>query len=322
MAILGIDVSKADFHTFLLGEGKTAKRSFANTAAGFSRLDAWLKNRGISAVSACMEATGSYWEALAVHLYEAGHQVSVVNPSQTRAYANSELLRTKTDAVDAALIARFAQAIKPPLWEPPAPEIRMLQALTRHLEQLKTTRAQQKTRLQTPGLPNVVRISIEDVITALNGQISEIERAIRDHINRHPGLKAQSESLCSIKGIGDTTAALILAEIPMIERFRNAKAVAAYAGLSPRLVQSGTSIHKRSRICKTGNSRLRKALYYPALTAMRFNPILTAFARRLLQAGKRPMVVVAAVMRKLLVLAYAVLKSGRHFDPLVAHVAA
>jgi transposase len=316
MATLGIDVSKADFHAFLIDEGKEAKRSFPNTAAGFKQLISWLKNRGVSQTSACMEATGSYWEVLAVYLHEAGHQISVVNPSRTKAYAQSELLRTKTDAVDAAMIARFALAHKPPTWEPPSPETRMLQALVRHLEQLKATRAQQRTRLQTPGLPALVNDSIGELIAALNGQIDEIERAIHDHINQHPGLKEQVDSLLSIKGIGNTTASLILAEIPMIGRFAHAKAVAAYAGLSPRVVQSGSSIRKRGRISKTGNARLRKALYLPALTAMRFNPILRAFAQRLRQAGKPRMVVVVAVMRKLLVLAYGVLKSGRHFDAL------
>lgn len=315
MAILGIDISKADFHAFLLLEGKRAKHSFPNSVAGFKQLQTWLKNRGVDHVFACMEATGSYWEALALHLHAAGHEVSVVNPSQTKAFGQSELLRTKTDAVDAAMIARFAHATNPARWEPPAPETRLLQAFVRHLEQLKSTRVAQQNRLQLPGSPELVTASIREVLEALDGQIDQIERAIRDHINRHPGLKSQSEALQSIKGVGETTAALILAEIPLIERFSSGKAVAAYAGLSPRITQSGSSVYHRGRLSRTGNARLRKALYMPALTAMRFNPILKAFAERLRQKGKRPMVIVSAVMRKLLVLAYGVLKSGQHFDP-------
>jgi len=315
MAILGIDVSKADFHAFLIDGNQTAKKSFSNTTAGFKQLQHWLRNRGAREIFACMEATGSYWEALALHLHEAGHQVSVVNPSRTKAYAQSELLRAKTDAVDAAMIARFAQAQNPALWRPPAPETRLLQDLVRHLEHLKTNRAEQKVRLQTPGLQPVVKTSIRKLIAALDGQIREFEKAIDDHIDGHPGLKEQRALLVSIDAIGDTTAALILAEIPNISQFYSGRAVAAYAGLSPKTKQSGSSIRGRGAVCKTGNARLRKALYFPALTAMRFNPILKAFADRLALRGKPPMVIVVAVMRKLLVLAYGVLKSGRHFEP-------
>jgi len=322
MATLGIDISKADFHAFLIDGDRKAKHSFPNTAAGFKQLLSWLKNRGVTEISACMEATGSYWEALAIHLYEAGHRVSLVNPRQTKSYAQSELLRTKTDSVDAAMIARFALAHKPEAWEPPPAESRMLQGLVRHLEDLKTTRAQELTRIQTPGLPAFVEQSIQRLIDSLSGQIDEIERALRDHINRHPALKDRYDALRSIKGIGETTASLLMAEMPTIERFSSGKAVGAYAGLSPRLVQSGTSLRKRGKISKTGNSRLRKALFFPAMTAMRFNPVLKAFAQRLRNVGKPRMVIVVAVMRKLLTLAYGVLKSGHGFTPALAGRAA
>lgn len=315
MAILGIDVSKATFHAFLSNEKKTGKHSFSNTHAGFKQLLAWLKNRKASEVFACMEATGSYWEALATYLHDAGHQVSVVNPQRIHNYGKSELQRVKTDASDAALIARFAQTQKPPLWEPPPPESRMLQGLVRQLESLKTTRAKELTRLQTPGLPPLVQESIQRLIDSLSVQIDEMDRAIDEHIKRHPGLKERFDALVSIKGIGETTAALILAEMPMIEQFGNKKAVGAYAGLSPLIFQSGSSVRKNGKIVRTGNSRLRKALFYPAMSAMRCNPVLKPFADRLRKAGKAPMVIVAAVMRKLLTLAYAVLKSGRHFTP-------
>ena len=114
--------------------------------------------------------------------------------------------------------------------------------------------------------------------------------------------------------IGKTTAASILSEIPHIDRFESAKAIAAFAGLSPRHRQSGTSIHGRPRLCKTGNSRLRKALYMPAMVALRFNPALRIFAERLSAAGKHKLLIIGAVMRKLLVLAYGILRSGVPFD--------
>lgn len=201
------------------------------------------------------------------------------------------------------------------MWEPPPPETRMLQALARHLQQLKETRAEQLTRVQTPQLPEPVVTSIQDLITVFDKEIKQIERTIDEHIERHPDLKAKRDLLMSIPGIGETTAASILSEMPSIREFKNARDVAAFAGLSPRTVQSGTSIRGRGALCKTGNARLRKALYMPALAATRFNPGLKAFADGLRARGKHQMVVIGAVMRKLLVLAWAILKSGKSFDP-------
>jgi len=192
---------------------------------------------------------------------------------------------------------------------------RMLQALARHLQQLKETRAEQRTRVQTPQLPELVVKSIADLIAVFDKEIAQIERTIEEHIDRHPDLKTKHELLKSIPGIGATTAASILSEMPNISEFKTARDVAAFAGLSPRTVQSGTSIRGRGALCKTGNARLRKALYMPALSAKRFNPTLKAFADGLSARGKHHMVVMGAVMRKLLVLAWAILKSGHHFAP-------
>jgi transposase len=274
-----------------------------------------LHNRKVDKVVACMEATGSYWYALAKFLFTDGHSVAVINPRRIKAFAESELLRAKTDAVDAALIARFAATQQLQLWQPLAPEIEELQGLQRHLEFLKGSRTQHITRAQTPELPELVLQSAQAIIDQLDIQIDELERAIRDHINRHPGLKSKHDLLTSIPGIGDTSAATILSEMPTIEEFRSAQAVAAYAGLSPLIRQSGTSVRGKPRLCKTGNARIRKALYFPAIVGERYNPILRAFGRRLRAAGKATMVVIGAIMRKMLVIAYGVLKSGKPFDP-------
>ena len=314
-ATLGIDISKATFHAFLVSPHGEAKKSFPNAMVGFSQLQAWLRNRGVVRAHACMEATGSYWEALAAHLHEAGHAISIVNPRRIKAYAESRLSRAKTDAVDAALIARFALVERPKPWEPPAPEIKTLQAFSRHLEFLKAARAEHLTRIQTPGLPTYVVASTTTIIQAFDSEICDIERAIRDHIDRHPKLKAKHDLLVSIPGIGEATGNAILAEMPTIAEFGSARAVAAFAGLSPKTFESGSSVRGKSRICKTGNSRLRKLLYLPAVVAKKHNPVLRAFAERLLAAGKAPMLVIGALMRKLLVMAYGVLKSGRPFSP-------
>jgi transposase len=312
-SFLGIDLSKETFHAFLLSDRADAKKVFPNTPKGFEQLTTWLTNRRAAEAHICMEATGSYWEALALYLHGLEQHVSVINPARIKAFAQSELLRTKTDAVDAALIARFCKSQNPDPWVPPLPEIRVLQALMRHCDHLKKTRAQQSVYAQSSD-STVVAASIREVIATLNEQISQVERKIRQHFDDHPDLKRRRDLLTSIPGIGETTAGSILSEMAHIDSFQSAKAVAAFAGLSPRERRSGTSVHGRPRMCKMGNARIRKALYMPAMVALRYNPILRIFAERLSVAGKHKRLIIGAVMRKLLVLAYGILRSGVPFD--------
>lgn len=154
---------------------------------------------------------------------------------------------------------------------------------------------------------------IEATLAHLDREVDRVEREIDQLFDRYPPLRRQRELLTSIPGIGQTTAARILGEMPNITEFRDVKAVAAYAGLSPRHYESG-SIRWPSRIAKTGNASLRTALYFP----MRYNPLLRRFANRLRERRKSNMTIITAVMRKLLTLAYGVLKSGRLFDPTYA----
>ena len=183
----------------------------------------------------------------------------------------------------------------------------------RHYEHLKTTRVQQSVYEQSTDAA-VVKASIREVIATLDAQIAQVEREIRQHFDDHPDLKRKRDLLTSVPGIGETTAGTLLSEIPHLDHFESAKAVAAYAGLSPRQRCSGTSIHGKPRLCKTGNSRLRKALYMPAIVALRFNPLLRIFAERLAAVGKHKRLIIGAVMRKLLVMAYGILRSGKRFD--------
>lgn len=312
---LGIDISKSNFHAALLEGEKSHGKSFPNNPKGFEQLDVWLKNRKIDVAYACMESTGPYAEALATHIADRGHKVSIVNPARVKGFARGELLRTKTDAVDAALIARFCKAMQPDPWLPPAPEIRELQGLVRRLESLKQARQQECNRAEMPGVVAPVAQSIAAHVAHLDQQIVALEKEIRSHIDRHPGLRQQRDLLITIPGIGEKTVATLLSELPDVEHFQSAKEVAAYAGLSVHHYESGTSIHRKSRLSKCGNPKLRNALFYPAMVAMRYNPIVLAFARHLAAAKKRKMVIVGAAMRKLLHIVFGVLKSGRPFNP-------
>ena len=316
LSALGIDIAKLKFDVCLMNtQGKLKHKVFPNTASGFAQLAAWLSKQQVERPHACMEATGAYGEALAYDLHAAGHKVSVINPAAVRAFAGSRLSRTKTDKVDAELIARFCLAQQPLAWTPPAPEVRELQALVRRLEALIEMRVAEENRLEAGSVVAAVRSSVEAHVAYLDAETKRTEELIRHHIDSHPTLKQQSALLDSIPGVGETTAALLLAEIVDVTQYRSARQVAAYAGLVPRERRSGSSVRGRTRLSKIGNARLRKALYFPAITALRCSPFFKAWAEGLRQRGKCKMSVIGAAMRKLVHLAYGVLKTGKPFDP-------
>ena len=315
-AVLGIDIAKAKFDVALqFPDGRVRRKSCPNTPGGFTALAAWLAQHQVTHVHACLEATGTYGEGLATWLDDAGHVVSVVNPMTIHAFAASRLSRTKTDRTDATLIAQFCATQHPAPWHPAPREIRELQALIRRLDALHEMRTQETNRLGSgAATPAVVR-SLETVIATLTDELAAVQQQIRDHFTQHPGLRAQRDLLTSIPGIGESTAAVLLAEL-FDKPYRSARQAAAFAGVVPRIAESGT-LKRRSRLSKIGPGRLRKALYFPALAGLRFNPTLQALRARLRAKGKVPMVIVGAAMRKLIHLAYGVLKSQRPYDPMI-----
>jgi transposase len=317
-AVLGIDIAKAKFDVALqFADGRVRRKSCTNSSTGFAELSQWLTRQKADRVHACLEATGTYGEALATWLHDAGHRVSVVNPMTIHAFAASKLSRTKTDRADAALIAHFCATQQPALWTPAPRELRELQALVRRLEALHDMRTQETNRLASGVSSSAVRRSLTTVIDTLTDEIGAVQQQIRDHFTQHPGLRAKRDLLTTIPGIGDTTAALLLAEL-FDKQYRSARQAAAFAGVVPRLHESGT-LHRRARLSKIGPGRLRKALYFPAIAALRFNPTLQVMRVRLRAAGKVPMVIVGAAMRKLIHIAYGVLKTGRAYNPNVVH---
>jgi transposase len=310
---LGIDISKGSFHVELSINNKLRHRRFANRKEGFGELSAWLTKHKARPVHACLEATGPYSEALALYLHEQGSTVSVVNPAQIKAFGQSELLRNKDDRPDAGLIRRFCEKQQPAAWTPAPAHFRELQALTRHLENLLETRQQQLNRLETTTTKNVVK-SLRKLVAHLEAEIKRIEQQINEHVDRHPDLKQQCQLLESIPGIGKRTATKLLAEIEDISQYKSARQVAAYAGLTPRNNRSG-SLRGQTRLSKIGNARVRKALFLPAMVAKQHNPLVRHFCQRLAGHGKNKMQLLGAAMRKLIHIAFGVLKSGKVFDP-------
>jgi transposase len=313
LTAVGIDIAKAHFDAARLGaDGKYKHKKFDNTPEGFARFAGWLADFGAEPAHICMEATGAYSLPLADFLVERGFHVSVVNPARIAAFAKSELSRAKTDKADAKLIARYALAMRPPAWTPPPAELRELQALLRRLENLLEMQRMEENREATAD--PAVAGSIQAVLATLAQEVKAVREAIRRHLDNHPGLKRQAELLESIPGVGTATAAWLLTLLADHRGFDGPKQAVAFAGLAPRLRQSGQWAGQ-TRLSKTGDPMLRKALYMPMLSALSHNPAIRAFCQRLKAAGKPGKSYVCAAMRKLIHIAFAILKSGKPFDP-------
>jgi transposase len=311
--VLGIDISKSKFYAALLkSEKKSQVKVFDNSWEGFEQLQQWLKEQKGNKVHACMEATSTYGHALATYLHAQEHQVSIVNPARIKGFAQSRLSRTKNDRADATTIARFCSALKPQAWTPPAPDIAQLQTYSRRLKALEQMKTQEKNRLKTADVS--LKEDIEAHIQFIDEQMAALKKRQQELIQNSSTLQPQQELLTSIVGIGEQTATVILAEIGSIEQFSSARQLAAFAGLTPQEHQSGTSVKGKTRLFKIGNPHLRKALYFPALNAIRRCPQVQAMRERLFDAGKNKMQVVGAVMHKLIRVVYGVLKSGQPFD--------
>lgn len=308
---LGVDVSKAHLDCAVLVGGKYRNKRLANSTAGVKALQAWLPRFGQAPMAVCMEATGVYWELAATILADAGHRVSVVNPALVKAYAQSEGLRVKTDAVDARLLAGFCREKQPPVWQPPAPGERALRALVLRHQALVELQTQEKNRLQV-ARPEV-QASLQAHLHWLEQALHEIEQAIAHAIDDDPDLRGRRDLLDSIPGLGERTIAVLLAYCG--QHFTSARQFVAFAGLSVRVHESGSSVRARPRLSKIGHAALRRALYMPAMVTLYRTGWGRVFRDRLLAHGKPPKLIIGAMMRKLAQVAFGVLQSGKPFDP-------
>lgn len=316
----GIDVSKDKLDIAITDNGKKviSNATFENNLQGFKKLFNWvkMKAKNFDNVHFCMESTGIYHEEIAEFLQEQRKTiVSVINPYQSRAFASSQLIRTKNDKVDAGLLACYCSISQPQETTRLPEEVKKLRRLIRCLNAKIADRAKEKVRLHSIKDDDVASV-VKATIKFHSQIISQIEQKIEAHIKTCSKLKHQVKLLKSIKGIADKTAYRILAEIHIEDgKSINVKAQVAHAGLAPREFQSGSSVKGKGKICKTGNANLRQSLYMPAMSAMQDNPILKEFYQRLLSKGKLKMVALVAVMRKLLVIAIGVLRNDKPFDP-------
>jgi transposase len=313
MDVLGIDVGKQQLHTVLLQGERAARKAVDNTLTGHRQLLAWLKNRKVRELHVCLEATGAYGEAVAEALHDAGYCVSIVNPMQIKAFGRSTMVRTKTDLVDATIIAQFCRSQAPPAWTPPPQEVRDLRALLRRRETLSGMMTAEKNRLEASSSAPVRR-SITVVLKGLRREMAALEKEIEDRLNADPGMRGTVDRLDEIPGVGALSAMKILAETNDFTVCDTPRELVAYAGLNPRQYQSG-SIKRRGGISKIGNAALRKALFYCALSAKNHSAYFRPFVDRLKAAGKPPKVIITALMRKILILAHTLVLTGKRFDP-------
>ena len=323
---VGCDVSKKKLDLALLVSMEPLKlrsKVVENNQPGWMALIDWARRQvdcAPSELHVVMEATGAYHEAAAYALTHAGVQVSVVNPAQVRDFAKGLAVRSKTDAADRAVLARYGAVVKPPLWQAPPAEIVELKGLTGRLQVIEEELARENNRLekaQVSVTSQVVLDSLHKNLAFLEQQKRELERRINDHIDGHPQLKHDRELLESIPAIGPKTACRMLCVLHS-RPFRSAASVAAYLGLVPVQHQSGTSVYKPPRLSKAGPSRMRAAIYMPAIVASRVNPDVRAHYERLVAQGKSKMSALGAAMRKLVHICFGVLKNQRPYRSNVA----
>lgn len=318
-AFVGIDIAKNSFDIATpLANGKfRTKAKLPNNLKGYEVLEAWLKDHSEPQAWVVMEATSVYHEGIADFLHARGYRVCVVNPAIINQFGKDDLRRVKTDKADAKLIATYAQEKHAKLreWVPEPALRRRLRALVRRLEDLQEILQMETNRLDVAQ--NEVKESIQSVISHVKNEIAETKKAIKDNIDNDPDMRQKRDLIASIDGLGETTAALILAELGDPLNYKGPRSIVAFAGLNPVVDMSGQYTGP-THISKMGSKRLRTALYMPGLVALKHNPVLIALKTRMKTRGKAPKEIICAAMRKLLHLVYGVLRSGKPFDPQIA----
>lgn len=309
---LGIDVSKHRLDCcLLLNNGKTAEITIDNDPTGYARLRKWLQAHNAEEdLNVCMEYTGIYYEQAAEY-FSRFYTVSVVNPYWIKSFGMAVFKRSKTDKQDAKLIAQYSKMVQPEPWQPLTEQQRQLRDLNRYLIRLKRQRAAEETKRQTA--PDYLQSYLNQSIAHLDDQVKTVNRQIKQLLKQDKEHSDKIKRLQTIPGIGLTSAA-VLFTLLQDGRFSKASELVAYLGLDPRHQQSGSSLNKPSRISKFGQNDLRAALFMPAMVAYRDNAF-PAFIARLRQKRKPPKVIIVALMRKLAVIAFHLVKTGKDFEP-------
>jgi transposase len=314
----GIDVSAAQLLVALETPGGVhQQRSFPNRAHGHQALIWWLQKTG-SPVRVCLEATGLYSLDLALALHAAGGiEVAVLNPKRVNRFA-ATLCRSKTDPADAQVLAEYGRRMPFQPWQPPRPTALELRALTRHIAALTQQHTRESNRLHAASASTAgsrcVQQDLKRSLRDLDHRMEKLRAAARALIQQDSELRPRFALLLSIPGIGEVSALNLLGELALLAPGLSVRQWVAHSGLDPAHHQSGTSVHARSRMSRAGNRYLRRALYMPALVAVRHDPHLQAFYQTLLARQKAKLQALIAVARKMLHAIFGMFHSQSAYD--------
>ncbi len=320
---VGVDIAAATATVAWQAPGAPVNRpvTIEQTPAGFAALQQRLlaTGRAPAEILVVMEATGSYWLALARALAEQGFAVSVINALQAHHFAKALLRRAKTDAIDAQTLAQLAALLQPAPWTPPPAVYEELRQRLAQRDALLALRQQVRNQrhalLQGPTVIASVQARMEALIATLTTQIAAVEAELAAVVDQDTAWADAIKRLQGIPGVGLLTASWLVVSTLNFTLCATPEQAAAYAGLVPLPHQSGTSVRGRPAIGRGGNGRLRTALYMATLSAAQRNPVIKPFYDRLRAAGKPKKVARCAAARKLLHLAWAIGTTQRPFDP-------
>ena len=324
---VGFDVSK-DKVSVCFSQRETGKsfrvissKTFLLTADGFEKIGEWIKSHHHKDIELhlLMEASGVYYEELAYFLHGAGYRVSVILPNKARAFFKSLDYKSKNDSIDAKALAQMSLERDLAQWAPPGANLLIIKRLCRERVELLSAKTVASNRLHarkhahSPDLKGIERS--ETMVGFIDKQVVEIEKQVEKAVETDPVLKEKIEKICTIKGIRITTAATIIAETNGFELIKNKAQLVSYAGYDVVENKSGTSLDSPTRISKKGNSFIRRALYWPAITAVQHEPEFKKTFNAVFDKTRIPMKGYVAIQRKLLVLIYTLFKKNEAFMP-------
>lgn len=326
--IIGLDIAKEDFKACIQSEEPNREikikgsRTFKNTSAGYSELLEWTHKRikpYYDSILFVMEATGVYYEDLAYYLFDNDHQVSVLLPNKVKHFTKSLNIVTKTDKIDARIIAQIGIERKLKRWEPMCPEYKDLKALNRKRLSLDKEKKRAKNQLHAMNHAHKTSESVIDItkkqIEFYQHQIQVLEDQIESVVKSNPELDERINKVATLKGVGRTSIITILCETNGFSMVRNIRQLVSYAGLDIVFNESG-KFKGKTRISKRGNNRIRECLYMPALSAKQHNAKIKDLNDRIV--AKNPKIKqkgTVACMRKLLVLVYTLWNKNEEYDP-------
>lgn len=321
---LGVDIGKSTFHAAVTVQrlfGQEWRRlpcaSFEHSAAGLRALVSWLEANSVTPNlldGVCVESTGRYSQQF-VNLAQ-GHLggVSIINPAHSKSFMKSLGFKHKNDSVDARLLAYFGQQMRPRAQARKEECYEELRELSRAYEDLKAHCKADQQRLADGPTSRTVCTVLKRMIRTYTREMEALQVKIKALIEATPALKEDMARIVSVPGLGMRTAQTLLAEFADLRDY-NRDELVALAGLYPCQHESGTSVYKAPRIAKAGKSNVRAVLYMAAMSALRCNPVIKQFGKRLKENGKKPMQIIVAAMRKLLLIAHALVATNTFYNP-------